>query len=79
MVVPYTRSTGKSIIEKISWDYAGLEGLFQSAIPSQLSSSMEQSPFEKLIISHLVKKFSTFCGTQKFIIRFTSTHQLILS
>jgi hypothetical protein len=79
MVVPYTRSTGKSIIEKIRWDYAGLQGVLQSAIHSQLSNSMEQSLFEKLIFSHRVKKFSTFCGNQKLITRFTSAHQLALS
>jgi hypothetical protein len=33
---------------------------------------MEQSPFEKLTVSQLVKKFSTFYGTRNFITALSS-------
>jgi len=39
----------------------------------------EQSPFEKLTGSHLVKKSPVFYGTQMFITAFTSAHHLSLS
>jgi hypothetical protein len=34
---------------------------------------------EKLIVSHIVKKFPTFCGNRSFISTFTSVRHLLLS
>ena len=44
-----------------------------------LIHSIEQSPFEKLTISQLVKKFPAFYGTRRFITAFTSARHLSLS
>jgi hypothetical protein len=40
---------------------------------------MEQCPFEKLVVTQLVKKFPDFYGTQKFIIVFTAARHWFLS
>jgi hypothetical protein len=43
-------------------------------LASQLAHSMEQSLFEKLIVTQLVKKFSSFRGIQRFSTLFRRTH-----
>jgi len=38
---------------------------------------MEQSPFEKVMLLQLVKKFPAFYGSRKFFILFTKTTPLV--
>jgi len=48
-------------------------------ITQGLTYLMEQSPFEKLTGSQLVKKFPSLYGTQRFITMFTGTCHMYLS
>jgi hypothetical protein len=53
--------------------------LFPTITHSTLTHSMEQNPSEKLTGLQLIKKFSTFYGTRRFLTTVTNARQLSLS
>jgi len=52
---------------------------FDSVIGHYLLTTWSRALLEKLTVSQLFKKFTTFCLTRRFITAFTSTRHLFLS